>query len=331
MPAVNNNAGFTMLALVASVCTVLVWSADALAQRDFPSRPVRMVNPYTPGGSVDLVCRAVAVGLSEAWKEQVIVDNRPGAGTQIGSEIVVRAEPDGYTMLCTSSAIAIIPSMYRTLRFDASRDLLPVVLNANSPSYLVVHPGLPVKSVKDLIALAKAQPGQITGASSGVGSTIHLKLEMFSAMTQIKLLHVPYKGGAPAITDLIGGQVKVFFNTPGSLTGHINNGRLRALGITSAQRADFAPDIPTLAESGVPGFEAYIWYGIYGPKTLPAARVARWNNSVNAYLKTAQAQDHFKRTYMIAAGGTAAWFANYHKTETTRWGAIITAAGIKPQ
>lgn len=308
--------------------------SGALAQRDasnFPSRPVRMINPYTPGGSVDLVARALASGLSEIWGQQVIVDNRPGAGTQIGTEIVVRAEPDGYTMLCTSSAIAIIPSMYRSMRFDPARDVLPVVVGANSPSLLVVHPGVPAKSVKELIALARAQPGQITGASSGVGSTIHLKLEMFKAATKIDILHVPYKGGAPAITDLVGGQVKVFFNTPGTLLQLIKNGRLRALGISSAQRVDYLPDLPTIAEAGVPEFEAYIWYAVYGPKALPAPLLQRWNESTNRYLKSPQAQETFRISYMTPVGGTPEAFAKYHLSEIKRWGAAVAAAGIKPQ
>jgi tripartite-type tricarboxylate transporter receptor subunit TctC len=307
------------------------WNADAFAQRDFPTRSVRMVNPYTPGGSVDLAGRAVAGGLSEIWKEQVIVDNRPGAGTLIGTEIVVRAEPDGYTVLCTSSAIAIIRSMYLNMRFDPVRDLTPVILIADSPSILVVHPSLPAQSVGELIALAKAQPGQIAAASSGVGTTTHLTLQMFKAMTQADLLHVPYKGGGPAVADLIGGQVKVFFNTPGLLLPHVTSGRLRALAITSAQRAEFAPDLPTVAESGVPGFEASIWYGIYGPKNFPAALTLRWNDAVNRYLKSPQAQEYYRRAYMSVMGGTPAAFASFHNAETARWGAIAVSAGVKPQ
>jgi tripartite-type tricarboxylate transporter receptor subunit TctC len=307
------------------------WPVDASAQESFPNRPVRMVNPYTPGGSVDLVGRAVAHGLTELWKHQVIVDNRPGAGTQIGTEIVVRADPDGYTVLCTSSAIAIIPSMYKSMRFDSIRDLRPVALTARSAQLLVVNPQFEAKSVKELIALAKAKPGQIPAASSGVGSTTHLTLEMFKAMAPAPLLHVPYKGGAPGIADLIGGQVKLFFNTPGTLLPHINSGRLRALAITSTERADYVPDIPTVAEAGVPGFEAYIWYGIYGPRALPEALVKRWNDSINQYMKTPQAQDHFRKTYMSPGGGTSQSFAEYHKSETTRWAKVVAAAGIKPQ
>jgi len=325
------NSKLLMTALIALAGAICGWSTDAFAQRDFPTRAVRMVNPYTPGGSVDLVGRAVAGGLSEIWKEQVIVDNRPGAGTMIGTEIVVRAEPDGYTVLCTSSAIAIIRSMYLNMRFDPVRDLTPVILIANSPSILVVHPSLPAQSVGELIALAKAQPGQIAAASSGVGTTTHLTLQMFKAMTQADLLHVPYKGGGPALADLIGGQVKVFFNTPGLMWTHVTSGRLRALAVTSAQRAEFAPDLPTVAESGVPGFEASIWYGIYGPKNFPAALTQRWNDAVNRYLKSAQAQEYYRRAYMSVVGGTPASFASFHNSETVRWGAIVASAGIKPQ
>jgi tripartite-type tricarboxylate transporter receptor subunit TctC len=290
-----------------------------------------MVNPYTPGGSVDLVGRALAAGLSEIWGQQVIVDNRPGAGTQIGTEVVVRAEPDGYTMLCTSSAVAILSSMYKSMRFDPARDLSPVTLVAVSPFLLVVNAGLPVKSVQELIALAKAQPGQIAAASSGIGTTNHLSLELFKSMARVDLLHVPYKGGGPAMSDLVGGQVKVFFNTPGLLAPHVKSGRLRTLAITSAKRADFAPDVPTIAESGLPGYEATVWYGVYGPRALPARFVQRWNDSINRYLKTPQAQAHLRRTDMISGGGTPGDFADFHKRETARWGAVVKSAGVKPE
>ena len=234
-------------------------------------------------------------------------------------------------MLCTSSAIVIIPSMYKSMRFDPVRDVTPTALISNSPSFLVVHPGVPAKSVKELVALARAQPGQLTGASSGVGSTIHLKLEMFKAAAKIDILHVAYKGGAPAIIDLIGGQVKVFFNTPGTLVQHIKSGRLRSLGITSAQRVDYAADTPTIAESGLAGFEAYIWYAVYGPRALPAALVQRWNESTNRYLKSAKAQEMLRASYMTPVGGTPAEFAQYHLAEIKRWGATVAAAGISPQ
>ena len=312
----------------ASAPLVVLYCSCAQAQ-NFPTRPVRLVNPYTAGGSVDLNARALAVGLSEMWGQQVIVDNRPGAGTQIGTEIVVRAEADGYTMLCTSSAIAINPSIYKSMRYDSVRDVTPTVIISNSPSFFVVHPGVAAKSVKDLVALARAQPGQLTGASSGIGTTIHLKLEMFKAAAKIDILHVAYKGGAPAIADLIGGQIKVFFNTPGTLIQHIKSGRLRSLGITSAQRVDYAPDMPTIAEQGYPDFEAYIWYAVYGPRGLPAALVQRWSESSNRYLKSSKAQEFLRSSYMTPVGGSAESFARYHQAEIKRWSAAVSAAGTR--
>ena len=318
-------------AIWTGTATLSCFNAGAHAQADFPSRPVRIVNPYTPGGSVDLVGRALAAGLTEIWGQQVIVDNRPGAGTIIGTEIVVRAEPDGYTVLCTSAAIAILSSMYKNMRFDPARDLSTIALVAVSPFMLVVNAGLPAKSVQELVALAKAQPGQIAAASSGVGTTNHLTLEMFKSMARIDLLHVPYKGGAPAIADLIGGQTKVHFNTPGTLLPHVRAGKLRALAMTSAQRADFAPELPTVAESGVPGFEATVWYGVYGPRTLPARLVQRWNDAINRYIQSPQAQAHYRRTDMIGAGGPPVRFADFHKRETERWSAAVKSARIEPQ
>ena len=207
------SCAWRLIVVCFTTATMPGWISEAQAQKDFPTRPVRLVNPYTPGGSVDLVGRAIATGVSQIWGQQVIVDNRPGAGTQIGTEIVVRADPDGYTMLCNSSAIAIMPAMYRNMRFDTVRDLLPIAQVSASAPMLAVHPGVAAKSVKELIALVKAQPGKITAAVSGVGSTNHLTTEMFQSMAQLNLLVVPYKGGAPAVADLVGGQIDLFFNS----------------------------------------------------------------------------------------------------------------------
>jgi tripartite-type tricarboxylate transporter receptor subunit TctC len=320
-----------MTALAAAACAAALFGASApiAAQTEFPTRPVRLVNPYTPGGSVDLVGRALAIGLSEIWGQQVIVDNRPGAGTQIGSEIVVRADPDGYTALINSSAIAILTSMYKNMRFDPQKDLAPMALVAKSPFMLVVHPGVQAKSIPELVALAKAQPGKLNGASSGVGSTNHLTLEMFKALAKVDILVVPFKGGSPAIASVMGGQTNMIFNTPGTLLGHVAAGKLRGLGVTSRERVDFV-ELPAIAET-VPGFEATVWYGVYGPKTLPARLVQRWNESIKRYLQSPAAQTHLKRSHMIAAGGTPADLAAFHKSETERWGAIVKAAGIEPQ
>jgi tripartite-type tricarboxylate transporter receptor subunit TctC len=322
----------SILATAACVASlVLISVPHALAQSTFPNRPVRLVNPYTPGGSVDIVSRSLAAGLTEIWSQQVIVDNRPGAGTVIGTEIVARAEPDGYTMLCTSSAIAIMPAMYRALRFDTLRDLSPIVHVTSSHSMLAVHPSVPAKSVKELIALAKAQPGQITAAVSGIGSTNHLTTELFKSMAHVDLLVVPYKGGGPAMTDFIGGQVKMFFNSAAAFLPLMKAGKVRVLATSGVQRADYALDVPTIAESGLPGFESSTWFAIYGPRALPAALAQRWNEAVNRYLETPQAKEYFRKNHMRPVGGSIASFAEWHKSETVRWGKVIVAAGIKPQ
>jgi tripartite-type tricarboxylate transporter receptor subunit TctC len=303
----------------------------AFAQADYPSHPVRLVNPYTPGGSVDLVSRSVAIGVSEIWKQQIIVDNRPGAGTQIGTEIVVRADPDGYTMLCNSSAIAIMPGIYPKMRFDVIRDLTPVVQVAASSGMLAVHPGVPAKSVQELIALAKAQPGQISAAVSGLGSNTHLTTELFKQMAKVDILIVPYKGGSPAITDLLGGQVKMFFNSAAQFLTLSKSGKVRVLATAGAQRADYAPDIPTVAESGVPGYESANWFAIYGPRNLPRAVAQKWNQAVNQYIKTPQAQEQYRKQYQHLVGGTVEEFTAYHKTEVTRWSQLVKSVGLQTQ
>jgi tripartite-type tricarboxylate transporter receptor subunit TctC len=215
------------------------------------------------------------------------------------------------------------------MRFDPQKDLAPMALVAKSPFMLVVHPGVQAKSIPELVALAKAQPGKLNGASSGVGSTNHLTLEMFKALAKVDILVVPFKGGSPAIASVMGGQTNMIFNTPGTLLGHVAAGKLRGLGVTSRERVDFV-ELPAIAET-VPGFEATVWYGVYGPKTLPARLVQRWNESINRYLKSPAAQTHLKRSHMIAAGGTPADLAAFHKSETERWGAVVKAAGIEPQ
>ena len=305
-------------------------AGSAQAQTDFPTRPMRLINPYSPGGSVDVVSRALAAAITEAWNMQVIVDNRAGAGTTIGTGIVARAEPDGYTMLVNSSAIAIMPAMYSKLSFSTITDLTSINLLTSSCQVLVVHPDVPAKSVKDLIALAKSQPGKISGASSGIGSTNHLTLEMFKSMTGANILHVPYKGGGPALIDLISGQVKMFFNAASTILPHTKAGRVRALGVTSAKRQEQFPDLPTIAESGVPGFESVSWYGLYGPKNLPKNLVKRWNDASTRYLQDPKTVEFFRRYSMTTGGLSQAEFEAYHKSETDRWGKVMKTAGVKP-
>jgi tripartite-type tricarboxylate transporter receptor subunit TctC len=316
--------------LVGVTATVIALAGSAQAQGDFPNRPMRLVNPYSPGGSVDVVSRALASAITEMWNMQVIVDNRPGAGTTIGTEIVSHAQPDGYTMLVNSSAIAIMPSMYSRLTFSTIDDLTPVNLLTSSCQVLVVHPSVPAKTVNELIALAKAEPGKITGASSGVGSTNHLTLEMFKSMTGADIVHVPYKGGGPALVDVVAGQVKIFFNAASTILPHIKAGRVRGIAVTSAKRQEQFPDLPTVDEAGVPGFESVSWYGLYGPKNLPKHLVQRWNEASTRYLHDPKTVEFFRRYTMTTGGVSPAEFAAYHRNETERWGKVMKTAGVKP-
>src|SRR5690606_18889603 len=224
-----------------------------------------------------------------------------------------------------------MPSMYKNLRFDPLRDLQPIVQVAASEQLLAVHPGLPAKNVKELIALAKSKPGEITAAASSIGSSTHLNMELFKSMAGVDILIVPYKGGGPAITDLMGGQVKVFFNSANAFLPLMKAGRVRVLATTGAQRAAYAPDVPTVAEAGVPGYHASNWFGVYGPKGLPPAIAQKWNQAVNQYLRTPQAQAHFGKSYMHIVGGSIEEFSAHHESETARWAKVIKTAGIEAQ
>jgi len=325
------STAFRAIVVLSALSTSVPASAADATPGTYPARPIRWIVPAPPGGGTDAVSRIMSPKLTEILKQQVIVDNRPGAGTTIGTEIVTRSDPDGYTMLCNSSAIAIMPAMYPKLRFDTVRDLTPIVQVASSSGMLGIHPGVPAKSVKELIALAKSQPGQLTAAVSGLGSNTHLTTEMFKMMTNIDIIVVPYKGGGPAITDLLGGQVKMFFNSAAQFVPLSKSGKVRLLATAAAQRADFAPEVPTIAESGVPGFESSNWFSIYGPKNMPRAIALKWNDAVNQYIKTPQAQETYRKQYQRLVGGTIEEFTAYHRSETERWSKLVRTLKIPAQ
>ncbi len=296
----------------------------------YPVKPIRLVVPFPPGGATDILARAVAQKLTDAWGQSVIVDNRPGAGGNIGSELVAKAAPDGYTLeMGTVGTHAINASLYSKMPYDHVRDFAPVILVAGVPNVLVVNPGLPVNSVQELIAYAKANPGKLNFASSGSGTSIHLAGELFKVMAGVQMTHVPYKGSSPALQDLLGGQVQLMFdNLPPSLP-HIKAGKLRALGVTSATRAPALPDVPTIAESGLPGFEASSWFGVLAPAGTPPAIIAKLNAEIAKWLDTPEAKEKMLALGANAAGGTPEDFAKHIAAETAKWAKVVKESGAK--
>jgi len=316
--------------LYAAVAALLTLGAAGAFAQNFPTKPIRLVVPFPAAGTTDILAREVAQRLSVLWGQSVVVDNRPGAGGNIGSDLVAKSAPDGYTLLMgTVGTHAINPSLYSKMPYDHVKDFVPIVLVAGVPNVLEVTPSLPVNSVADLIKLAREKPGQLNFASSGSGTSIHLSGELFKAMAGVDMTHVPYKGSAPAITDLMGGQVQLMFdNLPSSLQ-QIKAGKLHAIAVTSAQRAPALPNVPTIAESGLPGFEASSWFGILAPAGTPPAIVARINADVNQWLQTAEAKDKLLAQGAIAAGGTPADFAAHIRTETEKWAKVVKISGAK--
>ena len=304
--------------------------APALAADAYPARPVRVVVPYTPGGSNDFVARLVAPRLSSAWKQPVIVDNRPGGGSLLGSELVARAAPDGYTLLVTSGALAVSVNLQR-LPFDPVKDLAPVALMAQMPYVLGVSPVLPVKTARDLVAMAKAKPGGLAFGSSGTGTSTHLTAELFKSMARIDMLHVPYKGGGPALTALAGNEVQVLFNVVSGLLPQVRAGRVRGIGVSSHERIPVAPELPTIAESGVPGFYSVSGYTAFAPAGTPTAVISKINAEINSALKDPAVQERFRALGVTALSGEPALLGQFLKSEIARWGKLIREAGIKIQ
>ena len=298
-------------------------AGGAFAQSDYPNRPVRIVVPTTPSGGSDLVARLLAPALSERWGKQVVVDNRAGAGTAIGSELVAKAPADGYTLLMGLSTLAINPALYAKVPYVTQAVFVPHII--------IVHPSLPVKSVADMIALAKARPGQILFASAGYGTNQHLAMELFSSMAQIRLLHVPYKGTSPAIIDLIAGQVAIMAPSMVSALPHVRSGRLRALGVTSARRVTGAPDIPTIAESGLPGYDSVQWIGLLAPTGTPREIVARLYRESVSILRAPESVKRLASEGAEVVASTPDEFAAFIKTETVKWAKVAQAAGIRPE
>ena len=320
---------FATVALVATLGFAALSPAGVLAQA-YPSKPIRLICPYAPGGATDIISRAVAIELSKTLGQAVNVDNRPGAGANLGSEMAARSAPDGYTLLTSASSLhGITPFLYKKLTYDPNKDLAPVIVLAGFANVLVVNPAVPANSVKELIALVRVQPGKFTCASSGSGSTIHMSCEMFKHMLGVEITHVPYKGSGPAVTDLMGGQVSMMFdNIPSSIT-HIRSGKLRALATTGAQRAPSLPDLPTIAESGVPGYESTAWFGIAVPAGTPKEIIARLNADGQKATKSPEFVKRMTDLGYEIVGGTPEQMAGMIQDEVRRWGPIVNASGAK--
>lgn len=318
-----------------TLCTV-VYVASAFAaghsqaQQAYPTKPIRMICPFPPGGTTDVVARLVAQKLTEAWGQQVVVDNRPGAGGIIGTEIVAKAAPDGYTVLLGSiTTHAVNPALYKKLNFDPVKDFAPVSLVVSSPQLLAVHPSVAAKSVKELIALAKAKPGQLNYASAGTGTSPHLTFELFKSMAGIDVVHVPYKGTGPAITDLIGGQVQMMITGVVALMPHVKSGKLRGLGVTSAKRVAALPDLSTIIESGIPGFDVSSWFGVFLPGGTPKPIIAKMNAEIRKILEVPEVRQRLIGQGADPASNTPEEFAAYVKAEMARWGKVVRDTGAK--
>jgi tripartite-type tricarboxylate transporter receptor subunit TctC len=295
----------------------------------WPDHPVRIVVPYPPGAFNDTLARTLAQKLSAAWGQPVVVENRPGGGTTIGTSIVAKAAPDGHTLLVASFAFAVNPALYSSLPYDPGGDFLPVVLAASTPNLLVVNPALATRTVGEFIAAAAQKPGRLNYASAGNGSSNHLSMELFKKMAGVDLVHVPYKGSVPAVTDLIGGQVDAMFDNVPNVIQHVKSGRLRALAVSSAQRSPYLPDVPTVAEAGVPGFEVSVWFGILAPMGTPKPVIAKVNAEVNKALKAADVRRQFEQQGVEARGGTAAQFGEMIRAQMAKWSAVVREAGVK--
>jgi tripartite-type tricarboxylate transporter receptor subunit TctC len=296
----------------------------------YPARPVRLIIGYAPGASADTTARLMAQWLSERLGQSVVVESRPGGGTNIATEAVVRATPDGYTLLMVGTAQAINATLYDKLNFHFIRDITPVAGLIRFPNVIVVNPSVPAKTVPELIAYAKASPGKISMASAGIGSGPHVAGELFKMMAGVDMVHVPYRGGGPALTDLLGGQVQVYFPTTVSSIGYIRAGRLRALAVTTATRSDALPDIPTVAEF-LPGYEASFWYGVGVPKNTPAEIVDKLNEAINAGLADPTIKARLADLGGVPMPMSPAEFGKLTADETEKWAKVIRAANIKPE
>ncbi|NUA26558.1 tripartite tricarboxylate transporter substrate binding protein [Cupriavidus basilensis] len=314
----------------AAFCAQL--ALPARAADNYPTKPLRLVVPFTPGGTTDILARLVAQKLGEALGQTVVVDNRPGAGGNIGAEAVAKAAPDGYTLLMGTLGTQVTNQfLYARMPYDSAKDFAPVTLVANSPNVLLTNATLPVKSVAELIALARQRPGSLNYASTSTGGSPHLSGELLDSMAGVKMQHVPYKGAAPAMTDLLAGQVNLMFDNLPSALAQIQAGKVRALAVTSPQRSPILPDVPTVAESGLPGYVVNSWFGLLAPAGTPPALVARLQQTVAKVLAAPEVKQRIEQLGAVPGGDSPAAFAAVIRADTEKWARVIKSAGIQAQ
>ena len=319
-----------MLNILLRSLLVSAWAlcAAGAAAQDYPNKPVRLVDPYAPGGSTSVVSRLLAQKFQQQTGQPMVVDHRPGAGSNIGSDLVAKAPPDGYTLLLGTSSLAINPQLYKGMPFEPLKDLVPVCLLIRAPNVLAVQTSLPVSSLKELIVHARANPGRLSYGSSGNGATNHLAMEMLKLQTGLDILHVPYKGGGEALQALLGGQTQLMFNPASTLAGQDKGGRLRMLAVASRKRVA-GLDLPTMDEAGLPGFEASVWFGLFAPAGTPAAVLNRINAEINRALQDRQLRELLEKAGMEVLGGTPDELRQLLISDAARWGAVVKAANVR--
>ena len=316
-------------AIAAAFVAAITAAVPTVSAQPYPSKPIRLVVPYSPGAGTDTIARILAQKTGESLGQQVVIDNRPGAGGSIGTEVVAKAPPDGYTLLFAPTSHAINPGIYPKLGYDTVKDFAPISVVASLPVVLAVEPGVPAASVKELIALAKAKPGQLTMASSGNGTVFHLTGELFKDAAGINIVHVPFKGGAPAVAALLGGQVSMTFETSVTLVPHIRSGKLRALGVASPKRIALLPDVPTLGESGFPGILAENWYGLFAPAGTPREAIARLYTEFDRAIHSPDVREKLAQQGAEIRESTPEQTAAFLRTEMTKWAKAIKDSGAK--
>jgi len=326
MSSVTRVHASTMLLTALAACAAL--SIDAIAQ-NYPTKTIRYIVPYPPGGAADILARAVGAKLTEAWGQSVVVENRAGAGTNLGSEIAAKSPPDGYVLFMPTIANAINPTLYGKLSYDPVKDFSYVTNIAKVPGIVVVHPSVPVKNAKELIALAKAHPDQLRHGSTGSGSPHHLAGELFKTMAGIKMIHVPYKGASPALVDVVAGHIEVYFGAMVSVIPHVKSGRLRPIGVTSLKRTAVVPDVPTLDEQGLKGFETGSWFGMAAPAATPREIITKLHGEVVRIIRLPEVTERIASEGADFIGNTPEEFTEFVKNEIVKWGKVVKMSGAK--